>query len=428
MSLSRSELIEKLEAISSKYSNVCAVREKMNTAMPTDNYERRVALMEFPQAEGKTISTELINTVDHSRVDSAEKGAMEIYENVCEMPKEPPMPEKKAFNPPQKPAAIGVLKGVAGFFCGVSIFFLLGRIFSHFDSDTEWTISVIITLSIVAGAIAVSSLLASFVLNSIYAKKRLSAKRDFDLSQQAVQDQYNRELTEHGEKIKEYKKREEKFIEEYRKWRECYLEHLREEDSVKALLERDRESLVKEIERTELMPAISSLEKINDIITDEYLPVVDKITSLVKSGRADTLKEAINLYEELRYKERQLEILREQEEQRAREEELRRMDEQRRHEEEMQFRRAQEYQRQLEERLRREEENRRYEEEKRQREQEEARRQREEERNEARLRSEERAKMYADHRNLLRQCNSCAMLSRCSVAFRRSNCPSYQPK
>lgn len=52
MRLEKSELLEKLSLISSRYKDVAAVKRKMGNYEPDDVYERQVVLPDFPNVEG----------------------------------------------------------------------------------------------------------------------------------------------------------------------------------------------------------------------------------------------------------------------------------------------------------------------------------------------------------------------------------------
>ena len=221
-------------------------------------------------------------------------------------------------------------------------------------------------------------------------------------------------------------------MKDYQAWREIYIQSVNEEAYILDKLEADRVSAVKKIYEERYTPAVAALNETNDLITDEYLPVLNVIIDLLKSGRADDLKEAINLFEDIVYRERQLALEREKEEQRRLEEEQRRRDEERRHREDMQFRKDQERQRQREEERRQQDAERRHREEMDQRERQERDRQNEERRraDEERRRADraELDRKQEEERNTRDQCNRCAQNSHCSMAFRRPNCASFRPR
>lgn len=429
MDLTKKELAERLTEISSRYDDVCAIREKIDKIVPEDTYERTVVLPDFPEKEDVSIDTsEFISLTDHENLDSAKKAVLAMYEKANEPPKKPSEPEKKKFVAPPLPGSISGLRFLGGFAIFISIFLLLSRITSSFSSSTEWTIPIIYTSCAVSLLIGIGCFIGAFVLKTIAVAKEQDLRAKHERSHEELDIRYSEELKKHELELNEYKKGEQEFFNKYLKWRECYLLSLEEEKTIKAKLERDKEALKKELEKSELVPALNRLNEINDIIAEEYLPSVSKIELLVRSGRADTLKEAINLYEELLYKERQLELQREVEKQRQLEAQLRRLDEERRHNEEMQFLEEQEYQRQQAERYRIEQEEKRYREEATRREEAERQRQAEERRANARRKHEEATKIYTEHRNMHRQCNSCIHNGSCTMAYRRPNCASYRPK
>lgn len=90
-------------------------------------------------------------------------------------------------------------------------------------------------------------------------------------------------------------------------------------DKVRKILKKNKEIDRKKIE-TEYREKIAKIEDDypDEYIGEKYYPDLDEIIELIKSGRADTIKEAINLFEEIKYKERQLEIQREEAEERNR--------------------------------------------------------------------------------------------------------------
>ena len=263
----------------------------------------------------------------------------------------------------------------------------------------------------------------------LFAKgKEKIAKERFENEQVLVMEKYSEELRKHQEELDLYREREQAFLSEYLDWREAYLEHLNEEEGIKAQLEIDKGLLIKELEESELEPALAKLNEANDLTSEEYLPVIDKLISLIKSGRADSLKEAINLHEEILFKERELRLEREKEERRQYEAMLRLAAEQALHEAEMEFQREQEAQRQAEERYRRQEDERRHREEMELLEKQESSRQAESRREESRRQHDQSIAMYRERNATHRQCNSCANVGRCRVAFQRANCASFVPK
>lgn len=423
--MNKNELVEKLNLISQRYKDVCAIRERINNVVPNDSYQRNVVLPDFPEVNGDKSSALLLkNTVEH-KGEGALEGAKLAYESVCPLPKKPQEPKKLELKKPDKPRIIKTLTGVFGTTLAISIFCLFCGI-SIIGS--QWG-NILTIMSIVGALLSLVGLVATFITGLVVIKiKERVAKSKLESDQNAQAEKYNEEVSKYQLELNEYRQREQAFLNEYLSWRGAYLEHLAEEERISAQLEIDKKAIIKEIEEGELILALDKLNEVNDLVGEDYLPSINTITSLIKNGRADSLKEAINLYEELLYKERQLQLEREKEDRRRYEEQMRRQDEERRHEEQMRFLEEQEYQRQREEASRRYDEERRYREEENRRQAEDERRQAESRREESRRQHEERVSMYREHRNTQRQCNSCALNGRCTMAFRRSNCASYQPK
>ena len=65
------ELAKKLEKISALYKDVLAIKQKMNSFIPKDEYERSIVIPDFPEVEGgeKDKST-LLKAVQHENEDA----------------------------------------------------------------------------------------------------------------------------------------------------------------------------------------------------------------------------------------------------------------------------------------------------------------------------------------------------------------------
>ncbi|MBR7112712.1 MAG: hypothetical protein IKC75_07350 [Clostridia bacterium] len=158
------------------------------------------------------------------------------------------------------------------------------------------------------------------------------------------------------------------------------------------------EAIRKEINEKELIPAKEKLQKeAADLLGEAYYPDLSAIIQFLESGRADSLKEALNLLADAKYKEQQLQIARRkaEEERIAREEAIERDRE-----------RAEEEERRRREDIAREERYRREE-----REREERRRNKEE--------SERKSQAIA-------QCSMCASVGRCPNYAKFPNCPNFR--
>lgn len=425
--MSKNELIEKLNVISQRYDDVCRVREKINAITPVDNYQRNVAVPSFPEVGGEESRQLLINTIEHKGKDALDSAKI-AYEGVCPPPKEPQKPKEAVFKSPPKPKSQGAFSALSIVSIFISLFFFAGLIFSNFTPEIIWTVYVIVAIGVFFALVAIMCLVAHLAIMLFAKSKEKIAKERFENEQALVMEKYSEELRKHQEELDLYRESEQAFLNEYLDWREAYLEHLNEEEGIKAQLEIDKGLLIKELEENELEPALAKLNEANDLTSEEYLPVIDKLISFIKSGRADSLKEAINLHEEILFKERELQLEREKEERRQYEAMLRLAAEQALHEAEMEFQREQEAQRQAEERYRRQENERRHREEMELLEKQESNRQAEARREESRRKHEETAAMYRDYHATHRQCQSCANMTHCRMAFQRSNCASYRPK
>lgn len=263
-------------------------------------------------------------------------------------------------------------------------------------------------------------------------KRNDEALAAYNQRKTALLEDYKIKMQAYEEATEAYKENLQQFLESYPQWRETLLKGVQEEIDITQKLEEDREAGRQKIFEEEYLPAETALNEANNLVTEDYLPVLDIIIDLLISGRADDLKEAINLYEDIAYRERQLELEREKEEQRRWEEEQRRRDEERHHKELMEFQQDQERQRQREEKRRQQDAERRHREEMDQRDRQERDRQSEERRraDEERRRAEraELDRKQKEDRDTRDQCNRCAQVGHCSMAFRRPNCASFRPR
>lgn len=434
MSHDKNSLIEKLETISDLWDKGVGIKTKMDSFVPEDNYERKIIVPNFPEmTKSDTENCRLIN-FDHTSEDAVE--TIRNLHKVSFAPKEPQKPKIKDFKAPDEPLEeknkLSIYRCVKIVGIAVAIFFALGFFITLFDKDNAQTLPVIIILSLIG--------VAAYFFSKYQIKKITDAQKvrtndalsAYNQQKDKVMASYNEEMKEFKESTKSYEAELDDFMQEYDAWRKVYLEHISEEADIAQKLERDRIAAIEKIKREEFTPILNKLIDVNDIIPDNYVPNVSIIADLIKNGRADSVKEAINLYEEIAYRERQLQLQREQEAQRQREEELRREAEERHHYEEMQFLKNQESQRRLEEEQRRQDSERRHREEMAQRDQQERTRQYEERRQkEAEVRRANKVeanRKHEEHIAMQRQCNTCANVVNCSMAFKRPNCASYRPR
>ena len=345
--MSRAELVEKLENIYRLYDKTQDIQAEMDDYEPDDNYERTVVVPQFPgnfyhDEEERALWQE---KMQHEDEDSVEFAALAFDRVIA--PKEPAKPKQKEFEPKadsalkEKQSKVGCLANTA---IGVAIFFALGAIVNAKDDGvgTIWVIAII-----AAALFVVFRFLKSKLQASIDAKIEKD-RQYYEGVQQQIQEDYDQKMKAYEAAMEKHKQEKEIFVAEYAQWREIYLESLQEEAEIADRLEEERQAEVNRIYEEKMQPAQKALEEANDLVSERYLPATRVLAKLIQEGRADDVKEAINLYEELVYRERQLQLQQEQEEQRRYEEELRRQDEERHHQEQMKFQQEQEYQRQKE--------------------------------------------------------------------------------
>lgn len=333
MGLSKEELIKKLEAISILHDRALSIKRKMNNFEPDDNYERKVKVLEFPleikNEYDEGVLDIIENEIDHTPDDAVEYMAR-CYDKAYqpEQPAEPKLakqPAKDTSRTDEYTKKMGCMPIVAGFVVICSL--ISGGLFSG------ETLTIVLNLIIIVACVIVAL--------SFFKKKKELVKEDEEATKIAIkeyeqtkielQEKHKKDMEAYQNDINSYKLRKADFLEEYAKWREVYLESLKEEEEIEEQLEKDRQAAVEKINNEEFMPVLNDLVELNDLVTEEYLPALDVIIDLLRSGRADDLKEAINLYEDIVYRERQLQLEREKEAQRQREEAMRREAEERHH-------------------------------------------------------------------------------------------------
>lgn len=407
--LSRSELINKLKVILSLYQKSERIREAILNFTPEDNYERKFEVPVFPgkynNNEERKQWEKLITHEEKNAVETMKLAYERIYK-----PKEPQKPMIES-RPAKETPLTDELKQKKGWQALLAVFIAICSLISGGLFSGEFLTVFINAIIIVTSGI---------VLFLFYSKLNKAKVADEKLSNDAIAEYeqkinkqneiYQRKLEEYESSIERYESSKSTFINSYIVWRDKYLKHLREEREIQNQLESDKEIEANRIYQEKYIPAKIQLENANDLISDEYLPVLHIIINLLESNRADGLKEAINLYEEIAYRERQLKLQREAEEQRRYEEERRRQDEERRLQEEIKLRRQQERQQ-------------RYDEEKRKREEAERQAREDKEREERERKAAWDAKKEAE-----RKCHWCTNWNKCGMKRNPPlNCTGFQP-
>lgn len=430
ISLPKEEVIEKLKKISELYLETRRVIYDIKNFSPVDQYERKCVVPTFPgNYENEGTRRSLEHSVSHEK-DDAVKQMEAVYRRTCapKKPKKLPEPIIKEFtNSELRELEIkkdtAKTKSKVTLFVGIPILLALLPYFNNF-------------LTAIVG-IAVFAICVYIFLSS--KKTMRQAEEKYTEIYNAAMEEYNQQkektLSEYEQQEKDYEQRQAEFerqlsafLDQYCEWREQYIQHIDEEKAIKERLENDRKQGVNHLYEESFLPAKKKLDQYNDCLSEEYLPVIDTLIDLLRNGRADDIKEAINLYEEIQYRERQLEFQREQEARRRYEEDRKRQDEERRYGEQMSFQREQERQRQREEKQRRDDEERHHREEMSFREKQERERKQQQEAERRRQERAEFERKQAEDRDRSRQCNTCALSGRCSMSFRRSNCASYRPR
>lgn len=348
MSLQKKELIGKLEETWSLYQKTMAIKAEMDRFMPEDHYERKVTVPQFPG----DFQTERERQVWVDRLDHTDAGAPKVAELAHRDfygPKEPEKPKKQAFEKleggelHEKQVKFGRLSKVSA---GFAIFFLLGTLLNLNDEYSVLPTLIIITLIAAAGFLFFRY--KAKAAKTEEEKENAEALLIHNRQQEAIMAEYAEKRKIYEKECEQYELTLQEFMKDYLDWRDIYLQSVKEETQIEEQLEADRMAGVEKLREEQYIPAEAALNAHNDLVPEDYLPVLNVLIDLLKSNRADDLKEAINLYEDIVYRERQLQLQREQEEQRRYEEELRRQDEERHHKEQMQFQQEQERQRKYE--------------------------------------------------------------------------------
>lgn len=410
MSQNKNELLDKLENISDMYHKVNRIKYEIACVEVEDNYERKVEVPDFLTDDSSEIERNAW-VYCHARPEDdnfLERLAASYDEYAPEEPEMPEVPARdKPSNKAEKARAFGCFP--------VIILFIL--ILTWFE-DYSKTFYVIMALLLVAFTV-----LAVFqILKGKHDDKKADelAQQKYDNEKKRISDEHDKALLAHAARMEEFGRARDSFVDRARDWRKIYMEHYNEELEIEEKLEADKCAAQEKIVAESLAPACAELVNYNDILSDDYLPVIDELMNLLRSGRASDLKEAINLYEEIEFRERQLQLQREQEEQR-------REDEERRHREDM-------YLREQQEKQRRADAERHFREEQRFREQQEQNRQYEEKKRleEERHRHEQdrKAAEKAAQSRGQRRCVGCASYSRCTIKHtdKAYNCPGFSPR
>lgn len=376
--LSKSELIQKLKEISAAYKKTAAIQQKIENFKPNDTYERTVTMPQTPTSNSNEKEQEvwavwLSWLEDHKDSNLSDAELIQTLSYTYEIVAKPEKPEESVLDEKTKTKS-GCMTIPMAILAGMSLIAL-------FSAEDFFTV------------------VFNLILIAVCAIVFLKGKKIKATALAANKAKYEQEIKAYQEAMAACEQDKAAFIQRYTKWKESYVAHCAEEEKIAKLLEAEKVAGQEKIRTEEYAPAKAQLDACNDLLAENDLPHADTIIDLLKSGRADDLKEALNLLEDILYREKQLELQREQEEQRQWEEEQRRKDEERRYQQ----------QREDEERYRREEDRRR-------KEAEDDARRRERE-------AEDRAKRDAKNR-----CFHCANRRTCTLKVNPpQNCSAFRP-
>lgn len=410
MGMPKNELIAKLEEISALYASTVAIQSQMDDFTPEDHYDRQINVPQFPgEYKSEKERSAWQELIGHDEEDAVQIMDM-AYERV-HCPKEPAKPNM-GNRPENTHDTANALKKKLGCLPIAAAFIVVCSLISGglFSGDTATIIGNLVI--IVACVVAVLFFLKKYKNAQQTDEETTKVMiKNYDESKQAAEEKYEQDMNIYQTERAAYLLSKGDFLEEYTAWREVYLDHLREEAEIEEKLETDRVAGVNRIYEEQYVPAQKKLEESNDLITAEYLPVLHIIIELIKSGRADDLKEAINLYEDIVYRERQLEQERQAEENRQREAQQQMQMQAQQHAEQMKFQQEQERQRkyEAEQQLRMQEQHHKDEMKKQ----------------EERLRQEKEAIKASRQK----RCDNCIHKSNCRVRFTEGayNCAGFRP-
>lgn len=217
-----------------------------------------------------------------------------------------------------KPKAVCIVFLIIGIVLALSTFIALGNL--NFEMQPFLTI-----LFIVSGVIALLPYSIQALALLLIEGKRCSEvnkrnKVDYDTKVKnyinEIENVYPQRLEKYEEDMVQYKKdlaEYEEKLKEYESENELYNKRLKENSDIDAkynaalkqasvLMNKYNENVVKEAEKA----FEEQIEKIGLYYPMKYIYEIDEITNILVDARADSLKEAINVYEEKQYKQKML--------------------------------------------------------------------------------------------------------------------------
>lgn len=282
--LSKSDLIAKLQGISELYKEAEATKAKAAQFQPVENDSNRVPNEPIFPGEYKYKKAIL-----HHIPNAAEEMEKYYREQRCPQYKAP------VYQDPTPTAENNKLE-LFGKVClgsGVVGFFLIGGALGVDGGFKIALVPILICVALFAGS------LFKFRENLKVVKANITiAKAEHEKVVAAAE-------AEHAKKMEQYEAEKEAFMKAYVQWREAYQSYEVEKKYKTAQWESDRKAGEQKLLNELYIPALKKLEAANDLVSKEYLPVLEDIIDLLCTNRADGLKEAINLYEEISDREKQ---------------------------------------------------------------------------------------------------------------------------
>ena len=275
--MGNNEIVNKLKAIHEKYSTVCKIKSKIAATKAPDNYQRKITVPEKP--------------VKPQEVSHPQDNKMTLKEYL----------NKNVFYFVKLPIGFGI--------ASVFIFFvhLMSKDMSA-SSLADDAASINTLQKGVASFYAILSaiflgLCALFLLLNLV--KRIKGVKSYAQYVAIEQNKYDAQL----HKYQEYQAKEADYLKQYESYQAKLKASEEEEKSFAKIVENDSEALRKVIRENELEPAQKMLDAENDgYINSAYYNDIPRIIALFEMGRADTLKEALNLLATIKEQERQQQL------------------------------------------------------------------------------------------------------------------------
>ena len=290
--LSKSDLIAKLQGISELYKEAEAMKAKATQFQPAENDSNQAP--NEPTFPGEYHNDAERSLWEHAvllhHIPNAAEEMEKYYREQC-------CPQYKApvYQDPT-PAAENNKLELFGKVClgsGVVSLFLIGGALSVDGGFSIALVPILICVALFAGSLFK------------FCKKLKVVKENITIAKAEHEKVVAAAEAEHAKKMKQYEAEKEGFMKVYAQWREAYHSYEVEKMCKTTQWESDRKAGEQKLLSELYIPALKKLEAANDLVSEEYLPVLEDIIDLLCTNRADSLKEAINLYEEISDREKQ---------------------------------------------------------------------------------------------------------------------------